>query len=290
MIDFTVLIPHKNQPGLLQKAIDSIPHWDNVQIIVVDDNSDQALVDFVHFPGLNDRNVEVIFTKEGKGAGYARNIGLPKVKGKWITFLGADDFFHPCISEVMSDIKDTPYDVVFFKDDSRKLDDNTKSSRADGYNARIDIALTTGDFTQALLYSCDARKFYNVDFLFRNNILFDECRWGNDVVFMGRVAANATKYKALDLYAYCSTESPGSLTQSNSLESKIVRLKEECKNVKILRPKFGKEETIYYWLFDSWMRVWKASKIKGFARGIQSHGTIFRILTYHLGWNMLMTI
>ena len=66
---------HKNIPNLLQRCLDSIPNREDVQIIVVDDNSDPNIVDFDKFPGLNRSNVEVIFTKEGKGAGYARNTG-----------------------------------------------------------------------------------------------------------------------------------------------------------------------------------------------------------------------
>lgn len=73
MIAYTFIIPHKNSPDLLQKCLDSIPRRDDVQIIVVDDNSDAGKVDFDHFPGLDDPTVEVYLTKEGKGAGYARN-------------------------------------------------------------------------------------------------------------------------------------------------------------------------------------------------------------------------
>lgn len=278
MIDFTVLIPHKNQPELLQKAISSIPHQNNVQIIVADDNSDPAIVDFDHFPGLDDPNVEVIFTKEGKGAGYARNMALGKVEGKWLTFLGADDYFYPCILDVMDNIRDTQFDVVFFKDDSRKLSDNSKSTRADAYNERVDIALATNDFTQALLYSCDARKFYCTQFLKEHNIRFSECRWGNDVFFMGQVAAGARTWQALDIYAYCSTESDGSLTKSASKESKVVRFKEECKNVAVLKPRYRHEPSIYYWLFMSWMDVWKRGKfdaIKLIPMAIKAGGVNF---------------
>jgi len=68
MINYSIIIPHKNTPDLLQKCIDSIPHREDVQIIVVDDNSDEDKVDFEHFPGLNEKATEVYFTKEGKGA------------------------------------------------------------------------------------------------------------------------------------------------------------------------------------------------------------------------------
>ena len=39
MINYSIIIPHKNIPNLLQRCLDSIPNREDVQIIVVDDNS-----------------------------------------------------------------------------------------------------------------------------------------------------------------------------------------------------------------------------------------------------------
>jgi glycosyltransferase involved in cell wall biosynthesis len=83
-INYSIIIPHKNIPALLQRCLNSIPRREDIQIIVVDDNSDSNIVDFEHFPGMDEPCVDVVFTKEGKGAGYARNVGLSKAKGKWL--------------------------------------------------------------------------------------------------------------------------------------------------------------------------------------------------------------
>jgi len=45
------------------------------------ENIDTTKVDFEKFPGLNEPRTTVIFTKEGKGAGYARNVGLERARG-----------------------------------------------------------------------------------------------------------------------------------------------------------------------------------------------------------------
>lgn len=262
MIDFTIIIPHKNQPVLLAKSIASIPHHENVQIIVVDDNSDPSIVNFKEFPGLNDSNVEVILTKEGKGAGYVRNVALKYVKGRWVTFLGADDFFLPNCADLMRMIKDEDYELIFFKGKGLRLPDYTPSNRGDGYNERVDLAIHSGNYIPALLYSCDARKFYKFDFLKKHDIHFSECKWGNDVFFMGQVARYATKYKAIDVVSYCVTESGNNLTSDRSLESQTVRFLEECKNVKILRPRYHKEKELYSGLFQTWINVWKINKIR----------------------------
>lgn len=40
MINYSIIIPHKNIPDLLQRCLNSIPRRTDIQIIVVDDNSD----------------------------------------------------------------------------------------------------------------------------------------------------------------------------------------------------------------------------------------------------------
>ena len=51
-IIYSIVIPHYNIPDLLERALNSIPQREDIEIIVVDDNSDPAKVDFEHFPGL----------------------------------------------------------------------------------------------------------------------------------------------------------------------------------------------------------------------------------------------
>lgn len=92
-INYSIIIPHKNIPNLLQRCLASIPRREDIQIIIVDDKSDVVEVDFECFPGVGEQCVEVYFTKEGKGAGYARNVGLKYAKGKWLLFVDSDDFF-----------------------------------------------------------------------------------------------------------------------------------------------------------------------------------------------------
>lgn len=88
-ISFSFIIPHKNCPDLLQRCVDSIPDRDDVQIIVVDDNSDDEKK-----PAIYRRDVEIVLldAEHSKGAGRARNEGLKHAKGKWLLFADADDY------------------------------------------------------------------------------------------------------------------------------------------------------------------------------------------------------
>jgi len=93
-LNYSIIIPHKDIPDLLQRCLDSIPVRDDVEVIVVDDNSDPRKVDFEHFPQWKGKDYHYFLTKEGKGAGYARNVGLDHAQGRWIIFADADDFFY----------------------------------------------------------------------------------------------------------------------------------------------------------------------------------------------------
>ena len=73
---YSIIIPHYNIPNLLRRLLDSVPSRNDLEAIIIDDNSDSNAVDFEQFPGLDKNNVKVIFDKKGGGGGYARNIGL----------------------------------------------------------------------------------------------------------------------------------------------------------------------------------------------------------------------
>ena len=113
-ITFSIIIPHKNIPDLLQRCLNSIPYRKNLQVIVVDDNSDSDIVDFNNFPKWNYPNYNVFFTKEGKGAGYARNIGLRYAIGKWILFVDADDYVLPSIDTIFNEYILSDADIIYF--------------------------------------------------------------------------------------------------------------------------------------------------------------------------------
>lgn len=66
LYNFSIIIPHYNNEQDLRRCMASIPDRDDVQIIIVDDNSDPKKVDFDHFPGLDRKNTDIIFFKRRK--------------------------------------------------------------------------------------------------------------------------------------------------------------------------------------------------------------------------------
>lgn len=216
MIDYSIIIPHKNSPELLQFCLDSIPVREDVQVIVVDDNSDAGKVDFEHFPQWKGVHYEYYLTKEGKGAGYARNVGLEHANSKWVLFADADDYFLPEVNEILDQEKGTEADILFFRTKSVMLEDRCSySGRADQYNRLMDQYLESFD---EILLRCRwlsaANKFYKLKLIQENEIRFDEIRYSNDNVFSVKAGVSARKIAICEKPFYCITESGTSLTSS----------------------------------------------------------------------------
>lgn len=212
---YSVIIPHKNSQKLLQRLLDSIPRRDDLQIIVVDDNSAPEKVDFNNFPGLNDSHVELYFDKTSKGAGHARNVGLEHAKGKWLVFADADDYFYPnAFSVIDKKIEETNFDIIYFYCNSR--DSETGELIKDRVESIID-GIKDKDFDKLRYMSfVPWGKVVNHDVVNKNNLLFDEVEVCNDIMFSTKVGYCSQNIGMIEEALYCCTWTKGSLYSAPS--------------------------------------------------------------------------
>ena len=202
MINYSIIIPHKNIPDLLQRCLDSIPRRDDIQIIIVDDNSNPQKVDFENFPGLGDPCVEVYFTKEGKGAGYARNVGLKYAKGKWLFYADSDDTYTSSFSKFLTDSKDLVADVVYFK--ANLINNDVSKSPFFLMNYYITQYLYHGVALSDVKFGAwePWNKMISRQLVVQNNILFDEIPSSNDKLFSLKVGEFAERVIVIEQYLY----------------------------------------------------------------------------------------
>ncbi len=218
MINYSIIIPHKNTPQLLERCLASIPEREDVQVIVVDDSSDGSIVDFAHFPGAGRANTEVIFHRAPIGGvggpGVARNVGLGVARGKWIVFADADDFFHSAISDVMDAWAESDADMVFFRHDSIDSDTGEPVSINTARLRHLSHFDRTGD-DEALRYlvSVPWGRFIRRSMVEEHAIRFDEVRFSASVVFCLKVGYFARVITSDSTIAYCNTRREGSLTR-----------------------------------------------------------------------------
>lgn len=244
---FSVIIPHKNRQEMLVRCLDSIPRRDDVQIIVVDDNSDPKLVDFENFPGLNDEHIEIYFTKEGKGAGYARNIGLEHAKGKWILFADSDDWYLDNLSEMMDKYVDSDSDMLIFR---QKRISSNGSIIPSVYDQMFDEAIANRNIDRIIYYyACPWSRFIRRSII-DQDIKFQEVLCSNDVMFSLKVSLASKQICIVDEQLYCVYESCNSLARNNKWKNYYVRTKvafDVCAYLKSIGNKYDYYPILWAW-------------------------------------------
>ena len=89
----SIIIPIYNVEKYLEKCLNSIigQTYNNIEIILVDDGSKDQSKEICDNYAKTDNRIRVIHN-ENKGVSNARNTGIDIAKGKYITFIDADDY------------------------------------------------------------------------------------------------------------------------------------------------------------------------------------------------------
>ena len=226
---FCIIIPHKGIPDLLMRCLKSIPVSEDIQVIVVDDNSADADTYLERYSELSRPYLEFVRTTKGGGAGYARNVGLDRAKGKWILFADADDFFVEDMYDIICSYADSEADVIYFKNKS-VLSDNIsiKANRSSYVNGNIDQYLSDGDEwpIRANMYG-PVCKMIKRSLLEKHHIRFDEIKCYEDNYCSLLIGYYAGTIKAVDKVLYVVTSRPDSLTALHEYSSDWLRQRTE---------------------------------------------------------------
>ena len=211
---FSIIIPHKDIPDLLMRCLRSIPVSEDIQVIVVEDNSADADTYLDKYPELSRPYLEFVRTTKGGGAGYARNVGLDRAKGKWLLFADADDFYVDDMYDIITTYAESDADVIYFQKQAVYSDDINRKSPRSGYIDKImDIYLKTGDEVPVRTrYNVPWGKMIKKSLVENHHIRFEEIKYSNDILFSVHVGCLAKKIEAIDTVLYVVTSHEGSAT------------------------------------------------------------------------------
>lgn len=227
MFTYSIIIPHKDCPDLLSRCLDSIPSRDDIEVIVVDDNSND--VNSIKQIESEDKHSKkhFIYTTEKKGAGFARNRGLEVASGKWLVFADADDFFTKGAFGIFDKYANSNYDIIYFKHTSVFSDTLKPCQRYNIRDGLIDacIANKTDDCEKRLRYKdvVPWSKMFRRSISVENGLLFDEVPASNDVMFVVNNAYHARQIFASNEIVYTLTYRDGSITRVANKENNMSR-------------------------------------------------------------------
>lgn len=222
-INFSFIIPHKNRPDLLQRCVDSIPFREDVQIVIVDDNSDEDKK-----PSIKREGVEVVLldSKQSKGAGRARNVGLKRATGKWLLFPDSDDYYSENFEIFLDSHIDDECDIIYFN--FKYLDGSTfKELPPLFFQKEFELFDNTKTAIETVKFHHNVpwTKMISNNYIKAHGLYFEEVPNGNDILFsmMTGYCTNNIKVEKTPIYVYVKNKN-SILTSKETIDSAMCRL------------------------------------------------------------------
>lgn len=221
MIDVSVIIPVYNAARHLEECIRSVcaQTLKSIEIICVDDSSKDDSLNILRQLAQEDTRI-IVLTQENAGAGAARNHGLSHAKGKYLSFLDADDFFDPqMLEKAFCKAEAEQAELVVFKADfyNEKLHTFTpcvygiRESMLPAHQPFAGIEIEKDIFKTVVGWAWD--KLFLANFVRENNLRFQEQRTSNDLLFVFSALAKAQRITTLpDTLAHQRRHAGGTLS------------------------------------------------------------------------------
>ena len=188
----SVILPCYNAEKYIAQCLDSIlaQTLTDIEILCVDDGSTDSTLEILRRYQAADPRVTVLVQANG-GAGAARNNGLRRARGKYLSFLDADDFFEPSMLEKAVEAAEKyTADYVVFGSDRYYMDKDAfgempwaiRRQDLPPYQPFSYRQLTDNVFLTFVGWAWD--KLYRRSFVEAHDLTFQEQRTTNDMLFV----------------------------------------------------------------------------------------------------------
>ena len=202
----SVIIPVFNVEKYLKQCLDSVAAQtlEDIEIICVNDSSTDSSLDILNEYARKDERIKVV-TQPNSGAGAARNKGMSMATGKYLSFLDSDDFFEKDMLKLAYDkaVEDKADFVVFNSDQYYTEKDKfvevawtLRVKEIPPYTPFNHRQMTDNIFKVFVGWAWD--KLYNREFVEKNNLVFQEQRTSNDMLFVFSAVAIAKRISVVD--------------------------------------------------------------------------------------------
>lgn len=166
----SVIIPCYNAKKTIEKCVYSILQQDysNFEIIAVNDGSNDTTLNILRKLSEKDGRISVINQTKSGGVSAARNIGLKRARGEYISFVDADDYIEKTfLSKLKTFIKGADFSVCYF---SSSLGDIEHSTNVNSIGELFEEMMVPRENIAAFVWN----RLYRSEIIRNNGICFDE--------------------------------------------------------------------------------------------------------------------
>lgn len=201
----SVIVPVYNVERFLSRCIDSIlaQKYKNFELLLINDGSKDASGHMCDLYAEVDARIKV-FHKENGGVSSARNLGLEKAKGEWITFCDSDDYVKDFWLDNFIKNIDATTDFVC---QGYEASSAISGKHSIGINADANAESILDNITHNDLLGYVCTKLFKKNIIERSGIIFNErIRFREDCFFVIQYLSKIeNKAKCIDSpgYIYC---------------------------------------------------------------------------------------
>ena len=202
----SVVVPVYNSENVLRETLESIlgQTLREIEVICVDDGSTDRSLEIMREYAAKDPRL-IILSQPHANAGAARNIGLSRARGIYLSFLDSDDLFESdMLEKAYAEARWTDADIVayrcdFYLSEMDLYEDATWTIQKDLLPSHRPFSLTDVENNAFLLFNSWAwDKLFRRDFVLKNNLQFQEQRTTNDLYFVLSAVVAAKRISVLD--------------------------------------------------------------------------------------------
>ena len=234
------IIPVYNCAPYIARCLDSILNQTikNIEIIVINDGSTDGIESILYNYQKKYKNITVIHQKN-KGVSAARNAGIRKSKGMYLSFIDGDDYITKDMSEyLLKRCLENDLDACFF--DFQLIDIENKREINASYYFRhfldkytFEKVITPYDIELCILNNSMGTGIYKRKIFVDNNILYKEniingedclVKFDNFYLFKKIMFVNKT------FYMYCRNRKDSATTTINNHVDRILAFLDELLN------------------------------------------------------------
>lgn len=208
----SVVMPVYNSERFVEVAVNSIlaQTYQNIEIICVNDCSKDNSLAVLNSLAKKDERVVVVDSNVNVGAGEARNIGMAKANGEYITFVDADDTIDSDLYEkVVKKLEETNADQAVWGLIEKYYTDSGKPTRT--VPVIHEEAFVTNDeemtkvilsLENKLIFGYQWNSFYRADIIKNQKIKFEKSILYEDFFFNLEFAKHMKTLAVLDCAGY----------------------------------------------------------------------------------------